>query len=133
MTNDAEKNGAIWAQKVDPRVTAVGRYLRKWRIDELPQMWNVFKGDMSFVGPRPERPEFVSQLESQIPYYQVRHAIKPGITGWAQVNYPYGASVEDALEKLCYEFFYMKNLSFVLDFHVFLMTARVVILGQGAR
>ena len=133
MRADAEKNGAVWADEEDLRITRVGRWIRKWRLDEIPQMWNVLRGDMSLVGPRPERPEFVSQLEKLIPYYQIRHAIKPGITGWAQVNYKYGASVNDALEKLRYELFYMKNMSGLLDLHILLLTVRVMLFGQGAR
>jgi len=133
MTVDAEANGAVWAKKEDPRVTRVGRIIRKLRIDEIPQMWNVLKGDMNFFGPRPERPEFVEMLKEKIPYYDLRHAVKPGITGWAQVNYPYGASVEDALEKLKYDLFYIKNLSPFLDFHILLRTVRVVLFGKGAR
>lgn len=133
MTVDAEKNGAIWALKNDHRVTRVGKIIRKLRIDEIPQMWNVLVGDMNFFGPRPERPEFVEMLKEKIPYYDLRHTVKPGITGWAQVNYPYGASVEDALEKLKYDLFYIKNLSPFLDFHILLRTIRVVLFGKGAR
>ncbi len=133
MTVDAEKYGAIWASKNDSRVTRVGKIIRKLRIDEIPQMWNVLKGEMSFIGPRPERPEFVYQLEKKIPYYNLRHSVKPGITGWAQVCYPYGASEEDALEKLKYDLYYIKNLSLFLDFQILLKTAKVVLLGKGAR
>ncbi|MCX7771056.1 MAG: TIGR03013 family PEP-CTERM/XrtA system glycosyltransferase [Proteobacteria bacterium] len=133
MTVHAEKNGAVWASKNDNRVTRVGKVIRKLRIDEIPQMWNVLKGDMSFIGPRPERPEFVELLEKKIPYYNLRHSVKPGITGWAQVCYPYGASEEDALEKLKYDLYYIKNLSLFLDFQILLKTAKVVLLGQGAR
>lgn len=133
MTVDAEKNGAVWASKNDSRVTNVGKIIRKLRIDEIPQMWNVLKGEMSFIGPRPERPEFVERLEKVIPYYNLRHSVKPGITGWAQVCYPYGASEEDALEKLKYDLYYIKNLSLFLDFQILLKTAKVVLLGQGAR
>jgi len=133
MKIDAEKDGAVWASEKDPRVTRVGRIIRTLRIDEIPQMWNVLKGDMSFIGPRPERPEFVQILERKVPYYAVRHSVKPGITGWAQVNYPYGASEEDALEKLQYDLFYLKNLSPFLDFHILLRTVRVVLFGKGAR
>ncbi len=133
MTVDAEKNGAVWASKNDSRVTKVGKIIRKLRIDEIPQMWNVLKGEMSFIGPRPERPEFVDILVKKIPYYNIRHSVKPGITGWAQVCYPYGASEDDALEKLKYDLFYIKNLSFFLDFQILLKTAKVVILGRGAR
>jgi sugar transferase (PEP-CTERM system associated) len=133
MKIDAEKDGAVWASEKDPRVTRVGRIIRTLRIDEIPQMWNVLKGDMSFIGPRPERPEFVQILERKVPYYAVRHSVKPGITGWAQVNYPYGASKEDALEKLQYDLFYIKNLSPFLDFHILIRTIRVVLFGEGAR
>lgn len=133
MIKNAESNGAIWAREDDPRVTRVGRFTRKTRIDEIPQMWNVLKGDMSFIGPRPERPEFVDPLNNEIPFYHLRHAIRPGITGWAQVNYRYGASKEDAIEKLQYDIYYMKNLSPFLDLHILLRTVRVVLFGMGAR
>ena len=134
MTADAERDGApIWAAKRDPRVTRVGRIIRKLRIDELPQLYNVLRGDMSFVGPRPERPYFVNELARAIPYYLERHAIKPGITGWAQVNYPYGASLDDAKEKLAYDLFYLKNRSLFLDFIILIRTARVVLWPVGAR
>lgn len=133
MAVDAENNGAVWANKADSRATRVGKIIRKLRIDEIPQMWNVLVGDMSFFGPRPERPEFVEMLKEKVPYYDLRHAVKPGITGWAQVNYPYGASVEDTLEKLKYDLFYIKNLSPFLDFHILLRTIRVVLFGKGAR
>ncbi len=133
MTYNAEENGAIWAQKKDPRVTRVGRFIRISRIDEIPQLWNVFTGDMSLVGPRPERPEFVNVLDSQIPYYSVRHTVTPGITGWAQINYPYGASIDDALRKLEYDLYYIKNMSILLDLKILLKTVGVVLLGQGAR
>lgn len=134
MGQDAEaKSGAVWAQKNDPRVTRVGAVFRKLRLDELPQFWNVLKGEMSFVGPRPERPEFVEQLKKKLPYYGERHTVKPGITGWAQVNYPYGASEEDALRKLEYDLFYIKNLSLVFDLYIVLKTVKTVIAGNGAR
>lgn len=133
MRADAEKNGAVWAQKVDPRVTRIGKIIRNLRIDEIPQMWNVLKGEMSFIGPRPERPEFVEMLNEKIPYYSLRHSVRPGITGWAQVMYPYGASEEDALEKLQYDLFYIKNLSPLLEFHILLKTVKVVLFGKGAR
>jgi sugar transferase (PEP-CTERM system associated) len=134
MRVDAERDGApVWAQKGDNRVTAVGGIIRKLRIDELPQIFNVLKGDMSFVGPRPERPVFVDELSRQIPYYSNRHAVKPGITGWAQVNYPYGASVNDAREKLQYDLYYIKNHSVFLDFVILAQTAQVVLFGKGAR
>jgi sugar transferase (PEP-CTERM system associated) len=134
MRLDAEVNGkAVWAQKDDPRVTRVGRLIRKLRIDELPQAWSVLKGEMSFVGPRPERPQFVADLEARLPYYAERHVVKPGITGWAQINYPYGASVEDAREKLEYDLYYAKNYTPFLDLLILLQTARVVIWPEGAR
>ena len=133
MRVDAEQNGAVWATEEDPRITRVGRIIRKLRIDELPQIWNVLKGDVSFIGPRPERPEFVKMLERKIPYYALRHAVKPGITGWAQVNYRYGASEADALEKLQYDLYYIKNLSAFLDFCILLRTVKVVLFQRGAR
>lgn len=133
MKRDAEQQGAVWAQEHDPRVTRVGRFIRVLRLDELPQVLNVFLGDMSLIGPRPERPEFVAQLQTQIPYYGVRHAVRPGITGWAQVNYPYGATVEDAKRKLEYDIFYIKNMSLGLDLKIVLKTIGVVLFGQGAR
>ncbi len=134
MRNDAEKGtGAVWAQKDDPRVTLVGKFLRKTRLDEIPQLFNVLKGDMSFVGPRPERPEFVEQLKTRIPYYSKRHFVKPGVTGWAQVKYPYGASEEDSLEKLRYDLYYIKNYSLLLDFEIILETVKVVLFGRGSR
>ncbi|HEV2818590.1 MAG TPA: TIGR03013 family XrtA/PEP-CTERM system glycosyltransferase [Allosphingosinicella sp.] len=134
MRVDAEVGGkAVWAQKDDPRVTRVGRIIRKLRIDELPQAWSVLKGEMSFVGPRPERPQFVADLEARLPYYAERHVVKPGITGWAQINYPYGASVEDAREKLELDLYYAKNYSPFLDLLILLQTVRVVIWPEGAR
>jgi len=133
MTTNAEAQGAQWALKKDPRVTRVGHWIRVFRIDELPQLWNIFKGDMSLVGPRPERPVFVDELESKIPYYGVRHVVRPGITGWAQVKYPYGASLEDALRKLEYDLYYIKNTSILLDLKIILRTVGVVVLGEGAR
>ena len=131
MRDDAEKEGARWASKGDARVTTVGRFLRSTRIDELPQILNVFRGDMSFIGPRPERPEFNRDLSKQIPFYDLRHLVKPGITGWAQVMYPYGASVEDSREKLQYDLYYIKNYSSFLDFFILLKTLRVVLFGLG--
>lgn len=134
MRTDAERDGKPrWAGANDDRVTRVGRILRKTRIDELPQLWNVLRGDMSFVGPRPERPFFVEQLIEDIPYYDVRHSLKPGITGWSQVRYPYGASVEDALAKLQYDLYYVKNHSLFLDLLILVETVQVVLLGKGAR
>ena len=133
MRTDAEKHGAVWAMQNDTRVTRVGKFIRKVRIDELPQLFNVFAGHMSFVGPRPERPEFVRQLNESIPYYDVRHAVKPGITGWAQLCYPYGASELDASEKLQYDLYYVKNHSLVFDILILLQTVEVILLGKGAR
>ena len=134
MRQDAEKPGeAIWATRDDPRVTRVGAIMRKTRIDELPQLFAVLRGDMSFVGPRPERPEFVARLEQQIPYYRERHTVKPGITGWAQLCYPYGASDKDALEKLQYDLYYVKNRSLLFDLAILLQTVEVVLWGKGAR
>ena len=133
MRVDAEKAGAQWAQKNDSRITRVGDFIRKVRLDELPQIFNVLKGDMSFVGPRPERPEFVTKLTEQIPYYAERHRVKPGITGWAQVCYPYGASEKDSLEKLQYDLYYIKNYSVFLDMVIILQTAHEVVWGKGGR
>ena len=117
----------------DNRITRVGRFLRFTRIDELPQVWTVLKGQMSFVGPRPERPQFVSELEEQLPFYAERHMVKPGITGWAQINYPYGASIEDSRHKLEYDLYYAKNYSPFLDLLILLQTLRVVLWNEGAR
>jgi sugar transferase (PEP-CTERM system associated) len=134
MRTDAERDGvARWATSNDDRVTRVGRVIRKLRIDELPQVLNVLRGEMSFVGPRPERPTFVEQLEREIPYYGLRHAVKPGITGWAQLRYAYGASVKDAEEKLKYDLYYVKNQSLMFDLLVLLQTVEVVLFGKGAR
>jgi sugar transferase (PEP-CTERM system associated) len=134
MRIDAEKDGkAVWAQKNDSRVTRVGAFIRNTRIDELPQIFNVFKGDMSFVGPRPERPQFVDELAQQIPYYRERHRVKPGITGWAQLCYPYGASVLDAEEKLKYDLYYIKNHSLMFDLYILVRTVEVILLGNGVR
>jgi sugar transferase (PEP-CTERM system associated) len=133
MRQDAELNGAQWAQHGDPRVTRVGLVIRKLRIDELPQVLNVLRGHMSFVGPRPERPEFVAELAEKIPYYVQRHCVKPGITGWAQLCYPYGSSEQDALEKLQYDLYYIKNNNLLFDLAILVQTAEVVLLGKGAR
>lgn len=134
MRQDAEAGGkAVWAQKGDARVTRVGRIIRLIRVDELPQMWTVLKGGMSFVGPRPERPQFVTELEEKLPYYAERHMMKPGITGWAQINYPYGASLEDARHKLEYDLYYTKNYSLFLDILIILQTLRVLLWAEGAR
>jgi lipopolysaccharide/colanic/teichoic acid biosynthesis glycosyltransferase len=134
MRTDAEKDGvARWATTNDDRITRVGRFIRKVRIDELPQIFNVLRGDMSFVGPRPERPQFVEQLTREIPYFGLRHCVKPGITGWAQLRYAYGASVEDAAEKLKYDLYYVKNNSLLFDIAILLQTVEVVLFGKGAR
>ena len=134
MRVDAEVGGkAVWAEKDDPRITRVGRFIRKVRIDELPQCWSVLKGEMSFVGPRPERPQFVEDLEAKLPYYAERHMVKPGITGWAQINYPYVASIEDSRQKLEYDLYYAKNYSPFLDVLILLQTLRVVLFPDGAR
>jgi len=133
MRTDAEKDGAKWASENDPRVTRLGRFIRKVRIDELPQTWSVLKGEMSFVGPRPEVPAFVESLEEEIPFYGERHMVKPGITGWAQINYPYGASVEDSRCKLEYDLYYAKNYTPFLDFVILLQTLRVILWPEGAR
>jgi sugar transferase (PEP-CTERM system associated) len=134
MRMDAEHDGkARWAAEKDDRVTAVGRFIRKGRIDELPQLWNVLKGEMSLVGPRPERPCFVEELSKEIPFYAIRHTVKPGITGWAQVRAEYGASVEDAKRKLQFDLYYVKNHTLVLDLLVAVETIRVVLSGKGAR
>ncbi len=133
MAQDAEKNGAKWAEKNDPRVTRIGKFIRKVRVDELPQLWTVLKGQMSFVGPRPEVPTFVSDLEEQLPYYAERHMVKPGITGWAQINYPYGASIEDSRNKLEYDLYYAKNYTPFLDVLILLQTLRVILWHEGAR
>ena len=124
MKADAEKFGPQWAQNRDPRVTRLGQLLRSSHLDELPQLLNIFKGEMAFVGPRPERPEFVAELEQKIPFYNLRHQLKPGVTGWAQINYPYGASLEDAKEKLQYDLYYLKHRSLILDLTIFLKTLR---------
>jgi sugar transferase (PEP-CTERM system associated) len=134
MRSDAEADtGATWASDKDPRITKIGKFLRRSRLDEIPQLWNVLRGDMQFVGPRPERPEFVSKLSQQIPYYNLRHAVRPGITGWAQIKYGYGASVEEAKEKLCYDLYYIRNISIMLDLLIVFNTLRAVIVGRGVR
>ena len=131
MTTDAEKDGPQWASKNDNRVTKFGKIMRATRIDELPQLWNVLRGEMSFVGPRPEREYFIQQLEKEIPYYNLRHTVKPGLTGGAQVMYPYGASVEDAYRKLQYDLYYIKHHSIPFDVKVLLKTVTIVIFGKG--
>lgn len=131
MRPDAEKDGAKWATTNDSRVTRFGQFIRKYRIDELPQLLNVFRGEMAFIGPRPERPEFVEQLITEIPYYNQRHNVKPGLAGWAQLNYPYGASVEDSMEKLKYDLYYVKHQSLLLDLLILVRTVEVVLFGKG--
>jgi lipopolysaccharide/colanic/teichoic acid biosynthesis glycosyltransferase len=133
MREDAEKDGVQWAEENDPRVTRVGKVIRATRIDELPQLLNVLMGSMSFVGPRPERPEFIANLSAKIPYYRERHCVKPGITGWAQLCYPYGASEHDALEKLQYDLYYVKKKSVLFDLMILLQTAEVVLWRKGSR
>lgn len=134
MCQDAEaKTGPTWATAADPRITKIGAFLRRTRLDEVPQLWNVLSGEMSIVGPRPERPEFVRELTEQIPFYGQRHSVKPGVTGWAQVRYTYGASIEDTMEKLQYDLFYIKNASIGLDLFVLFTTVKIVLLRRGAR
>ena len=130
MIEGAEKDGAKWASAADSRITTIGKILRKTRIDEIPQFWNVLKGEMSLVGPRPERPEFVELLRREIPFYVQRHLVKPGLTGWAQINYPYGASVEDARNKLTYDLYYVKHSSLTLDFQILLRTVGTIMKGS---
>lgn len=131
MRTDAEKAGPVWASKDDDRTTRVGKIIRKLRIDEIPQFWNIFRGEMDFVGPRPERQHFVSQLAQEIPYYEQRHLISPGLTGWAQIKYPYGASIEDARQKLQYDLYYIKNQSLVLDGIILFETIKIILFGRG--
>jgi sugar transferase (PEP-CTERM system associated) len=133
MCHDAEKNGAQWAKKNDSRVTRVGRLMRKTRLDEIPQLWNVLKGDMGFVGPRPERPEFVDWLSSEIPFYELRHIIRPGLTGWAQVRYGYGATLEETKHKLEYDLYYVKHMSVGLDLLVIFETVKTILLRRGSQ
>ncbi|HEX8000661.1 MAG TPA: TIGR03013 family XrtA/PEP-CTERM system glycosyltransferase [Pyrinomonadaceae bacterium] len=133
MRVDAEKDGPVWARSMDDRTTRVGRIIRKIRVDELPQFWNILKGEMSFVGPRPERPHFVSQLAQEIPFYEQRHLIAPGLTGWAQIKYPYGSSIEDARQKLQYDLYYIKNQSLMLDAAILFETIKTILFGRGAR
>jgi sugar transferase (PEP-CTERM system associated) len=132
MSVDAEAAGPVWASKDDDRMTRVGRVIRKIRVDEIPQFWNILRGDMNFVGPRPERAHFVSQLAREIPYYEQRHLIAPGLTGWAQIKYPYGASIEDARQKLQYDLFYIKNQSLILDAIILFETIKIILFGRGA-
>ena len=134
MRTDAEaKTGAVWAREEDDRIIPCGKFMRRTRLDELPQLWNVLRGNMSFVGPRPERPEFVGDLTRVIPFYGQRHVVKPGLTGWAQVRYSYGSSVDDAMEKLQYDLFYIKNLTIALDLFIIFLTIKTVILRRGAK
>jgi sugar transferase (PEP-CTERM system associated) len=134
MRADAEADtGPTWADDDDPRITKIGRLLRSTRLDEVPQLWNVFKGDMGFVGPRPERPEFVEWLSREIPYYNLRHLVRPGITGWAQICYQYGASLEESKEKLQYDLYYMKNISMAFDLYIIFLTIKTVLFGRGAK
>ena len=126
MIIDAEKAGAVWSAKGDDRVTSFGKILRYTHLDEMPQLWNILSGDLSFVGPRPERPEFTTTLKDKIAHYNIRHIIKPGLTGWAQINYRYGATVEDALEKLQYEIYYLKHRSIILDILIMIKTIRMI-------
>jgi exopolysaccharide biosynthesis polyprenyl glycosylphosphotransferase len=133
MKKDAEKEtGPVWAQDSDSRITRIGRLMRTMRLDELPQLYNIFRGDMSLVGPRPERPHFVQQLSESIPYYPLRHAVKPGITGWAQVSYGYGNTIDHAVEKLQYDLFYIKNMSWMLDALIVLETVKTVLVRKGS-
>ena len=133
MCCDAESNGPVWAEENDCRITRFGSFIRKTRIDEIPQLWNIFKGEMSFVGPRPERPYFVEQLKKKLPYYSLRHNVKPGLTGWPQISYPYGASEEDALHKLEYDLYYIKNLCFRMDIMIGFQTIKIVLFQRGSR
>jgi exopolysaccharide biosynthesis polyprenyl glycosylphosphotransferase len=133
MRADAENGTPVWAIDNDERVTRIGRFLRTTRLDELPQLWNVMLGDMSFVGPRPERPYFVQQLRTLIPFYQERHSVKPGVTGWAQVKYRYGSTVEDAMEKLRYDLYYIKHMSIFFDITIVIDTVKVILVGRGAQ
>ena len=133
MRVDAEQDGPVWASKGDSRTTRVGRVIRKIRVDEIPQFWNILKGEMSFVGPRPERPHFVAQLAEEVPFYEQRHLIAPGLTGWAQIKYPYGASIEDARQKLQYDLFYIKNQGLILDAIILFETIKIILFGRGAQ
>jgi sugar transferase (PEP-CTERM system associated) len=132
MRVDAEQGGPVWASKGDDRVTRIGRIIRKIRVDEIPQFWNILRGEMNFVGPRPERPHFVDQLATEIPYYEQRHLIPPGLTGWAQIKYAYGASIEDARQKLQYDLYYVKNQSLILDAIILFETIKIILFGRGA-
>ena len=131
MRVDAEKDGPVWASNRDDRMTRLGRIIRKIRVDEIPQFWNILRGDMNFVGPRPERPHFIAQLAQEIPYYEQRHLIAPGLTGWAQIKYPYGASIEDARQKLQYDLYYIKKQSLTLDATIMFETIKTILSGRG--
>jgi len=133
MRTDAEKDGPVWAKTEDERTTRVGRIIRKIRVDEIPQFWNILRGDMSFVGPRPERTHFVAQLAAEIPYYEQRHLIAPGLTGWAQIKYAYGASIDDAKQKLQYDLYYVKNQSLALDAVIMFETIKTILFSRGGR
>jgi exopolysaccharide biosynthesis polyprenyl glycosylphosphotransferase len=133
MRADAESGTPVWAKDKDDRVTRVGRFIRLTRLDELPQIWSVLRGDMSLIGPRPERPYFVDQLAAVIPFYMERHTVKPGVTGWAQVKYRYGSSIEDAMEKLRYDLYYIKHLSIGFDLTIAIDTVKVILSGKGAK
>ena len=133
MRTDAEASGAKWATKNDPRVTSIGRFMRKTRLDEVPQLWNVLKGDMGFVGPRPERPEFIPMLTEQLPFYNLRHLIRPGLTGWAQVRYGYGATLAETKEKLEYDLYYIKHMSLGLDLLIMFETIKIILRRRGAQ
>jgi sugar transferase (PEP-CTERM system associated) len=133
MRLDAEKDGPVWATTGDDRTTRIGRIIRKIRVDEIPQFWNILKGEMNFVGPRPERPHFVRQLAEEIPFYEQRHLIAPGLTGWAQIKYPYGASIEDARQKLQYDLYYIKNQNLMLDAAILFETVKIILLSRGSR
>jgi lipopolysaccharide/colanic/teichoic acid biosynthesis glycosyltransferase len=133
MRTDAEKDGPVWASTTDSRTTRVGRIIRKIRVDEIPQFWNILRGDMNFVGPRPERPHFVAQLAQEIPFYEQRHLIAPGLTGWAQIKYPYAASIEDARQKLEYDLFYIKNQGLTLDAAILFETIKTILFSRGSR
>ena len=131
--NAEERTGAVWATRNDPRITPVGRFIRRLRLDELPQLFNVLKGEMAIAGPRPERPEFIKTLSEQIPYYRQRLCVKPGITGWAQINYKYGDTIEDTIAKLEYDLYYIKNMSVSLDAYIFFHTVKTMVLSRGAQ
>jgi exopolysaccharide biosynthesis polyprenyl glycosylphosphotransferase len=134
MVADAEKaSGPVWAQEEDPRITKVGRFIRKTRLDEIPQLWNVLIGTMSFVGPRPERPHFVEELQKELPFYAERHNVKPGVTGWAQICYPYGSSKQAALEKLNYDLYYIKHFGLSMDITILFQTVKILLFGGGGR